>query len=164
MGKDEYLARLPDVDRKNILRIGELFEKAMKEIGREGALLAVGGTLTKPLPRKDIDILVVLEPGSSDPEQSKEATLYRRALAEFRILRGVIRTITREDPRFTIKKTIRPEIDELYGTESILKHDGSITVQPKAGVPIEFMRSPIRGVAEVIRQRQEPYVTIARLI
>jgi hypothetical protein len=158
--KDKYLSRLSEVDRKNLIRIEQLFKQAMEEKGRRGALFTVGGSITKQPPRKDIDVLVVLEPSLIGSKSGEHLTPYKRALTDFTLLHDIVKTITKKEPEFKIQKIIEPAIDEEFGSESILKHDGSITVQANLGVPIEFIRSNNQGVSEAIRKMKEPYVVI----
>lgn len=154
--KERYLNRLSEVDRKNLIRLEELFKETMREKNQRGALLVVGGSLTKPIPRKDIDLLFILE----NPQLDK-LPLYKDFLADFRVIQDMVKTMIKKDPNFRIQETIKPAIDEEFGMESLLKHDGSITLKADKGVPIEFIRSNQRKVSEAMENMEEPYVMMA---
>ena len=162
--KDKYLTRLSEIDKKNLVRIEQLFEQTMKEKGHRGALFAVEGSITKQPPRKDIDVIIVLESSSHESKSDKNLTPYKRSLSDFRLLHNIVEIITKKDPTFRIQKIIEPAIDEEFGSESILKHNGSITIQNNVGVPIEFITSNDRKVSEAIKNMKEPYVVMTTVV
>lgn len=158
--KEDYFRRLSEVDSSNLVKIRHLFKQTMKESGLGGALFAVGGTLTKSFPRKDIDVIVVLEPDTHDPDPKTFSSHYRFALADFSVFRKIITEMISKDPQFKIRETIEPAIDEEFDSEEILKHEGSLTMET-GGIPIEFIRYPGRGVSTFPTRAGGPYVRIA---
>ena len=83
-------------------------------------------------------------------------------MADFEPLRDLVNEVTSKDPQFKITDMIEPAIDEEFGSESIMKHDGSITVKTENGTPIEIVRSDKRGVPNFTARAKEPYVILAR--
>ena len=167
LDREQYLAMLPDADRSNLQRIIELFGQVTQELGRSASLIAVGGTLTKPLPRKDIDLLVIFDKSDSDPKKQDYPDYHQFAVADFQILNGLISGIVAADPSFTIKEIIEPAIDEEFQNPSILKHDGSISLKSQSGAELEFIRIVDRGSAQEVftaqsrpNQPLRPYVVL----
>ncbi|MDO8573759.1 MAG: hypothetical protein Q7R77_03345 [Candidatus Daviesbacteria bacterium] len=160
--KEAYLSRLSQNDQDNLRKIGEQFKKVMQEEERKGVLVAVGGTVNKPLPRKDIDILVVLQPHQGDIQRGTSTEL-DFALKDFQTFRRLIENALNQDPQLQIKEVIEPAMDEEFGSPSILKTDGSIVVASKeeGGMPIEFIRISERGsYQEVAAGDKRPFVIL----
>lgn len=159
--REKYLGRVFPVDRDNLQTLNKLFKEIMRDKRGEGNLFVVGGTITKPLPRKDIDIAVVFEPTSNDTIGETQSTPYRRALEDFKIFKDIIKEMI-EKSGFKIKRIIitEPSFDEEFESESILKHDGSITVVPEIGTPLEFLRIERRGKVNFIRENKRTSVVI----
>ena len=167
--KAEYLAKLPDVDRQNVERITELFSQVMAEKGRSGLLLAVGGTITKPLPRKDIDLAIAFERKPGDPAREGSPTVPAFSTAEFRIFQDIINTILEKDPNVGVTKIIEPFMDNHFRDPKILAHDGDVVIvnKDKGGVPIEFSREYVYNKAvsmrEIIARRTKPFVVLSEV-
>lgn len=159
--RNDFLHRLPEIDRQNTTAVATAFINSLRNMGESGVLLGVGGYLTKPPPRKDIDTLVVFD----RVKPAEKLTPYRYALADFENLRAITLQIVNSVSGLSIARITEPLIDEEFGSESILRHEGSIEVHPQNGVPIEFIRSPERGIEKVLamrRSKREPFVIIAR--
>lgn len=159
--REEYLKRLTTIDRGNLQTVGRLFSESATKKERTGTLFVVGGSITKPLPRKDIDIAVVFEKTPNDFSYKSGFTPYRRALEDFSVFRQVFEQLIIADPNFEIRTVIEPLIDEEFESESILKHDGSITLAcKKGGTPIEFIRIEERGADNFIKRSKEPFTLL----
>lgn len=159
--REEYLRRLTSIDRNNLQTLRGLFGEAATKKKRTGALFVVGGSIIKPLPRKDIDIAVVFEEIPNDFSDGNKLTPYRQAIKDFSVFKQVFEELTIRDDSFKIEHTVEPLIDEEFGSESILKHDGSITLAcKKGGTPIEFIRITDRGADNFIKQSKEPFVLL----
>ena len=87
----------------------------MEEEGRKGALVAVGGTLDKdkPLPRKDIDVLMVLQPHPQDVQKDGSTEL-EYALKDFQTFQHLVEKILDQNPSLHIKEMIEPAMDEEF--------------------------------------------------
>ena len=166
--KDSYLSRLGELDRKNLERVTQLFEEVIRESGENAALLAVGGSLIKPMPRPDIDLIVVFDENPSAPKKEDFQNNHLFSLEDFKILQQVVEGIVNKDPEFELINSHEPEIDWEYGNPNILRHDGSILLSSSkgTGTPFEFIRMPNRGnfkqlMTENSPSRQRPYVLLA---
>lgn len=162
VNEEAYLSRLPQEDRIHLQQIGQQFQKVMEGEGRKGALVVVGGTLNKPLPRKDIDILMVLQPHPTDAQRGSSTEL-DFALADFKTFQRIVKDITDQNPALQIHKVVEPAMDEEFNSPSILKHDGSITVTniEKNTTPIEFVRIRDRGsYQKIMSGTNRPFVIL----
>jgi len=144
MDRQTYFNLLSDTDRFNVQAITGTFKQILEEEGRRVVLKAVGGQLSKPHPRKDLDFNVCLLPEASDQKNGDPPyNQYEKALVNFRILRDIIqRTIDRLSG-FKIGKIIEPAIEEEYTNPAVLKTGGSITIvpkEPREGTLIEIFR------------------------
>ncbi len=160
--KEAYLSKLPPADQANLQKIGAGFKKIMDEENRKGELVVVGGTLDKALPRKDIDILMVLQPHPEDVQQGTSTEL-DFALKDFPTFQHIVEKIIGQDSSFQIKEIIEPTMDEEFSSPSILKTDGSITIENKdhASMPIELVRiRERRTYREATVQDNRPFVIL----
>lgn len=139
--KETYLSRLPDADRENLRMISQLFEEEMRSRGTKGVLLAVGGTLTKPLPRKDIDLAIGLEE-TKDFRHDRFENDLQFIREQFNFMEQIMRAIA-ERVGFDVKETVEPSLDEEFQSPNILKHMGKITIGKEGSVPIDIVIEPI---------------------
>lgn len=162
--KTEYLARLSEVDRQNIEKIVELFPQVMSEQGRAGSLLAVGGTISKPLPRKDIDLIILMQKNPDGPKKDDYPDYYQYFVAKFRIFQKVLEGIVAKAPSLQITAVLDPQIDGVFQSPGILHFDGSVkmTNSKTGGTPLEFLREDLdqfphtRGL-----QKGKPFVILS---
>lgn len=160
ISQEEYFTRLPEVDRDNLKTVNSLFKTIATEEGLEGGLVAVGGSITKPFPRKDIDIKVVFEGQNYDPK-NKLQTYYDYSLKDYRNLETVVRKMAEKDQTIKIVEEIEPVVDEEYGNPNILRHDGGITIQRGNGTKIELIRDPRKGaIDEMFSGDRLPWVLL----
>lgn len=164
ISKEDYLSRLPSVDQANVQTIIGLFQETAEETQVKGSLLAVGGILTKPLPRPDIDLLVILQENSSGVGMQMYSDYYQLSLADFKIFADFVQKMLKKDQGkpFRITRTNEPAIDEEFDTPNILKHDGSIIISNKSGgVPLELIRSGSRSSYQsVISKGKRPFAVL----
>jgi len=123
--RKEYLESLSEDDRTNLGLLATTFLEYCSENDLSGAILIVGGTVkpeTRGTKRKDIDILPLISGHNS--------------FESFQTLMKYLETKT----SFNISKVIEPAIDEEFGNPAILKHAGSVILQPESGSPLEFIR------------------------
>ena len=163
-GEDEYLARMTKEDRQNLQMLGSAFAQVLHEQQRNGALIVVGGTLTKQLPRKDIDLIVILE-GERDDSKVGEKSGYDLAMEQFGTLENLLREITTKTRSLAVERTQPPSIDEEYQNPNILKSDGSIILKSGNGTPIEIIRSPKKQTYEEFKagEKKRPYILLERV-
>ncbi len=160
--REAFLSRLPQEDQANLRSIGERFKKIMAEEDRKGALVVVGGILNKPLPRKDVDVLIVLQPHPTDIQKGASTEL-DFAQKDFKTFRHIVEKVLNNDPSLQIKEAIEPAMDEEFDSPHILKGDGSIVVtSQEVGVtPIEFIRIRKRGsYQEIAAKDNRPFVIL----
>lgn len=142
MPSTEYLARLSEEDQSNLMTVNDKYKKWMMQNKKKGCLIAVGGTLKKPLPRKDIDILVLTEP-DKDQQIPKFSTIIENSISDFNEnLKPLVGFFTQNTDAFRVKEIVDPTIDEEFENPNILRRDGSICIEPKNGTLLEFIRYP----------------------
>lgn len=166
--KEDFLTKLSDVDRANIEKVEELFQQALKEQDRTGALVVVGGILTKPQPRPDIDIAVILGDIGKDPTRDKYPTEISHALEDFKIFKAIIEVMISKDKSFEISNITEPFVDWEFGDPNLLRHEGSISIvsQKQGGTPLEFIRTSDRGdYRDILASgpKSRPYVLITKV-
>ena len=136
VSKDKFNDRLSPEDQANVNRLIELFEEVMKSEGKSGKLVGVGGALTKPMPRPDIDLVVVLQDAGSSPTTNT----YEEAKQSLSQLESLVKEIVNREPGFKIGERLEPEIDKEFGDNpNFLRHGGSIKLIPNKGVPMELL-------------------------
>ena len=162
MGKEEYLKRLPEIDRSNVLRISELFSIIIQATNREGILLAAGGSVTKSGSRKDIDLGMVFQRKEEDPKRDDYPDYFQYALADFRSFKQFTETMIGKDSQFQISEIIEPTLDLEYNNPAILRNDGTITITSKeGGTPLEFLRRfPQPSLLDFKSKQTEPFVIL----
>lgn len=164
MSPDQYMTRLPETDRNNVDRLINSFKKVMKSLGRKGVLVAIGGTVdpTKPMPRKDIDIIIKLEPAPDDPSPTKFSSSIGYGMADFAIFSGISKQIAGD---------LGMEIQEdkpVISPGGYLFSDGKCILSPNEGTLIEIIRMPGRGNfndfvdGERRSHMKRPYVLLAQ--
>lgn len=159
VNRETYFARLQEIDRQNLQRLISAFEATMIKNGRRGALKAVGGTINRPLPRKDIDLTLRLIERENDPKREDFPDHLQYSLADYNIIRELTREIAAKDGNLEIVEETKPVIDEEYQSPSILKNDGSIKIKPKEGTPIEIIRRP--SISSTVES--EPFVVLSEV-
>lgn len=158
--KETFLKRLNNQDKNNILAVQKAFEEAMREKKFKGGMLVVGGILTKPLPRKDIDIKVIIESGQKAEDYPNGHTF---ALKKFADLKDIAEALTERIPGLKISEELEPTIDEEFDNTSILKHDGTIKLEKEGTTPIEFLNTLGRSTDETIREQKQEFCVVARV-
>ncbi len=106
----------------------------------------VGGSVTKPLPRKDIDIILYREVHESD----ESVNVMERTQRSFDELKGFIDSfIDNTQNQYQRVRSLPPAYDEEFDNPNILKFDGSVIVarQDKGDNSIE---SPLGTQIEFI--------------
>ena len=141
---EPYLVRLSKEDQKNLRLIAKDFLQVLNKKGRKGVLKVVGGTIDQPLPRKDIDLTLQMESNDDDPKRDDFTTYLEYAQSRFKIFKEIVEEIAGKNTSLSINEedVIEPTIDEEFQSASILKTDGSITIKPRKGTPIEVIRKP----------------------
>ncbi len=146
MNADGYLAKFTAAgeteNKSNIENLIQRFRFLVQEQGRTGMLHAVGGTVNKPLPRKDIDVLVTLNAKDDIPQIPTE-DLYEKAERKFNSFQAFINDMV-INSGFEIEKVTPPAPDNDY--PNVPKNDGSITIKKGAGVPIELIVNPEENI------------------
>lgn len=155
VNKGTFLDKLQPADRKNLTDVGQAFKETMKEMKLRGALLVVGGILSKPHPRPDIDIVLLL--GDVNVAHDKKETDLIRSNRSFEITRKVISGILDKNPTFSEEYSYEPEIDPEFDSENILRNQGRIKIKPATGTPLEFVNLSMGGtVAQHFHNQREP--------
>ena len=123
--KQEYLDSLSEINRQNLGLLTSCFLEYCHENKLVGAMLVVGGSVkpdTRGTERKDIDMIPLIT-GRDSFEEFSELMKYLE-----------------DKTGFKIGQVIEPAIDEEFGIPTLLKHTGSISLQPDKGTPLEFIR------------------------
>lgn len=127
LGKDEYLASLQENNRLNVKVLSEKFTDHLKQAGKRGALIAVGGTVkpaTRGTPRKDVDLYAVIDDAQNFDDWLGDIELVGRSAG------------------LEIDEIQRPipskEYDEVFND-----YDGSVILKPSSGVPIEIVNAEV---------------------
>jgi hypothetical protein len=125
--KERYLDSLSTENRQNVEAVSDAFLSQLRKIGRSGALIAVGGTVkpaTIGTPRKDVDLFAVIDGSNS-----------------FDDWLGRIKAISQE-AGIKVSDVQMPIPDKEYN-EAFNIHDGSVTLRPNSGVPIEIVNAEV---------------------
>lgn len=156
--RERLLIRLSEGDRNNLEDISRSFAEIMTKEGMHGGIVVVGGVMEKPLPRKDIDVRVVLE---TEKKREDYKTYLEFAKDMFRKLQTVVGKIAQETGS-EITEELEPAIDEEYQNPSILKHEGTIKMT-KAGVtPVEFLHTIDGNIEELLAREKRPFCVLVR--
>ncbi|RJQ38923.1 hypothetical protein C4559_00200 [Candidatus Microgenomates bacterium] len=129
--KDSFLSRLSPKDRTNLTRVIDNLKETMEIEKIKGSFYAVGGSVTKPGDRKDIDIVWILETPQT------EGTAYDRATQKFEQYKKIAEKALKKNG--IDYEEIHPAIDEEFQSPSILKTEGIITVKNSEGKPIDLI-------------------------
>lgn len=161
---ETYLSKIPEADKNHLESLANNFRELMKEQGRSGSLVIVGGSITKPWPRKDIDILLLRNQSPLDIPRGNR-TIYKYTLAEYEELKNIIEKITTNtDLKIDNEHSVEPLIDEEFGSETILRHNGNIVIKSDTnkGIPIEFVNLSKRGsYHDDLIEEGKPFVVLA---
>ncbi|GEM_PF-4725672 len=142
--KSDYLSSLGDENSLNINTVANAFLDHLRQTGRRGALIAVGGTVnlaTRGTSRKDIDLLAVIENSHDFDDWSRQ-----------------IEQVSRE-AGITVSQILKPIPDREYDIPNFNLHDGSVILSPNSGVPIEIVNSEVWKNVEEALERLQAKVT-----
>ncbi len=163
ISKEEFFAHLSNVDKDNVQTFASLLGKFMRKKGKHGALIVVGGILTKPQPRKDIDIRIVIEPDNDEHKIESFPNLYNQAIENYQTAMSLVSEVITTNSSLTLAGSIMPAIDEEFQNQNILKHEGSIKLSVDKGTPIELLLTPGLGVDKTIIDQKAPYCLITKI-
>lgn len=127
LSKDEYLASLQENNRSNVEVLSERFSDHLRQVGKRGVLIAVGGTVkpaTRGTPRKDIDLYAVINNADNFDDWLND-----------------IKQIG-QNAGLEIDNIQRPIPSKEYD-EAFNDHDGSVIFKPNSGVPIEIVNAEV---------------------
>ncbi len=156
---EDFMSRLTEPDRMNISSLISAFEKKMRERQQKGGMMAIGGIMEKPLPRKDIDIRVVLETGRARGDYDSQQEL---AMDKFRALQDIVSQILLENHDMRITDVLEPTIDEEFQNPAILKHEGTIKIEKDGTTPIELLNTTGSTFEEEVKRQRRPFAILAR--
>jgi hypothetical protein len=155
INKEYYLNKFPREDVVNLMHLTNNILRELTKQSKRSVIMAVGGTINKPLPRKDIDLIILL-----GRDRDSGLTPYKETcqnyLALQRIIQGAI-----ADGYFRVTEQIPPAIDEEFGSESILKFTGVMIIQAvSGGTPIEIINEQA-GLDSFRTEETSPFVVLA---
>ena len=159
INREDFMTRLTEPDRSNITRLISTFKKTMGERRQKGGVMAVGGIIEKPPPRKDIDLRVVVETGRTREDHNSQ---YELAMDKFRALQDIASQIILEDQDMKITDVLEPTIDEEFQSSAILKHEGTIKIEKDGTTPIELLNSLASTFEEEAKIQVRPFVILAK--
>lgn len=122
--KDVYLESLSESEREDLGLITTSFLDYLQEIGRSGALVAVGGSVapeTRGTKRKDIDLIPVVE-----------------GITDFKDFKKMVIDLCKKT-EFSVEKIIDPVPDEEFYPMPIFRHDGAITLTNNGRSHLEML-------------------------
>jgi len=142
--KSTYLDRFTQAglieDRKNIEEITEKFLNTLHNQSRKGTLHAVGGTITKRLPRPDIDIVMTLDVRNGDPIRAGHEDILSFELRQFELFKSIVNEMLK-NTRFKKIKSILPSLDDNYGHLGMMKNNGIIEISTET-IPVQIIINP----------------------
>lgn len=161
VSKEHYITRLSPDDQKNLQTVESFFRKCIESEKKKGSLYAVGGSITKPPPRPDIDLVIRFD--ENDSTQQGE-THIQRAERSHAKLKAFLEDFVAKNPDFQIdeEKSVQPAIDEEFGSPNILKHEGSVVLKGRSGTPLEFVNLARTGThQDIMGKESRPFVVLA---
>lgn len=163
ISEDELYNRLGEIDKSNITTLSTTLKYVLEQMNRTGKIMIIGGVLTKPLPRKDIDAIFVLEPHENDPVLSSFPNEYEWAVEDFKLYCQIAAEIIKRTPdQFAIQEETPPAILEELQNPNILKFNGSIKIKPAKGTVIEIIREPKRiPISQAAALARGPYTILS---
>lgn len=121
--KDVYLASLSLIDRKNLESLSTAFDELFSNQGVAAALLAVGSSVSSQIEKPPSDIDVVILRG--------DTSLFSNFLDTAKTLSQLT--------GFPVSESI-PPLPDLDYPDLLLRHAGSVRLQPKLGKSLEIIR------------------------
>lgn len=161
--KEEFLSTLSPEDKENLTNLSEGFMKTMESFNRRGALIVVGGIMNKPHPRKDIDIVLIIEKKEGDLTKDPKETQLDFANKNWHNFKNLVSRMLLVTQDLKILSEIPPTIDEEFDNPNILKNDGSITLGGDQGLPIELIRDPKGNTQERIASQANRFSILAKI-
>jgi len=156
MKPSQFIDKLSPVDRNNMARLTQGLVKSLSEQNMHGAIVGVGGILTKPAPRKDIDCVILLNMNGN-----RSDTQYDIATKRMNILEPVVRGIEKEsDGFFKISEIVEPKIDHMHEDMGYTIDDGDIQIQPKDGTLIDLIPRSEESLEKHIQKQYEPFAVL----
>ena len=123
---------IPDIEKENLNLLAEIIYGLTDG---KANLQVVGGAISKPWPRKDIDLVIEMqsEKGNTELIKAQKSVIRLEKLVEL--------VEDASDGYFTKGQTRDPEIDRyVQSGDNILQHTGSVAVIPQKGTNIELIR------------------------
>ena len=154
--REEALARMPEKDRENLVRITQAFTPVMQERHLRGALVLVGGALTKPFPRKDIDVRMIIDTGEIPEDLGDE---YSLALKKYQTTKSILGDMAKRVQRVVVKEAVGPQV--LHDHPNQLEHEGTLIVEAEGATPIEFMNTLSGNVQEFVSNQTGEFSFLA---
>lgn len=131
--------QIPELEKKNVKQLRTLLDKAASDLQHKIKTSVVGGTISKPWPRKDIDLLCsILDLQNIQVKGSRQ----ERATESLGILEQILRKAIGDDEEFKIQEIVKPFPVGEFRNPNILEHYGTIVVQPINGSLIELINDP----------------------
>lgn len=151
----QLMNRLNTEDADNLLSFGNALMSELRNRRVNGVFVAVGGILTKEPPRKDIDTVLILDldkTGHTEIEKARKG---------YQSLKDIVSAAC-GSAGFSVSARIEPLLDEEFDSDNILRHEGSITIKPRHGTPIEIINSMHRSIENFTRNTEAPFVILNR--
>lgn len=146
-----FFQNLHPVDQTNIAALtGALSETAVHR-GLHGAIIGVGGVLTKPAPRKDIDCVVLF--------YDTLGPLYNDAVKVFKTFEALVHQVSKHGG-FKVVNTLAPEENIEMGIPGMTRKDGNIELKPREGIAIDLIPRHTNGLDHFKSREHEPYAVL----
>ena len=152
----QYMDKLSPTDRNNMTRLTGSIIEILSEQGLHGAILGVGGVLTKPAPRKDIDYVVML-----NMNEEPRTMQYDIATKRMDILTPVVKRIEEESKGFfLISEIVEPRIDHMHEDLGLTFDDGDIQIHPMDGTLIDLIPRSEVSLEKYIQIQNDPFAVL----
>lgn len=156
MRAEHFTDKLGPTDRSNVIQLTGSIIDALERQGLHGAIIGVGGVLTKPAPRKDIDCIIMM-----NMTWERGHTQYDVATRNMNILTPIVKDIeTESEGFFRIEKIVETRIDHMHEELGITLDDGDIQIQPRDGVLIDIIPRTSSTLAEFIKNQTDPFAVL----
>ncbi len=157
MKANQFIDKLSTTDRNNLVNLTGSLTKNLLEQGFHGAIVGVGGVLTKPAPRKDIDLVVMLNM-NDEPSDTQYSTSTKR----MDVLVPVVKRIEEESKGFfRVSEVVEPKINHDFEALGLTIDDGDIQIQPKDGTLIDVIPRSEENLEKFI-QRQTNSIAVLK--
>ncbi|OGG35541.1 hypothetical protein A2363_03375 [Candidatus Gottesmanbacteria bacterium RIFOXYB1_FULL_47_11] len=149
MNPSMFYEKLSGIDKQNVQELVHQFGVSATALDLHGAVIGIGGTLTKPAPRKDADLIVLL--------YDSLGRQYHDAVKVFSRFQELVTKAVQLGSGLAIEEINPPKRDHMYEEHGLTLDDGHILVRPKNGIIIDLIPVHATDLAEFRKKEYEQY-------